>query len=337
VLIGASAAALTPGYLHAQPADDVVKQFLTEGGWSSTADDNAHGETLSQDLLQKIVRPYKTNPNDKAARRGLGLIALGIGVAEWGVRDPEGLPPDPAGTNWASHSSADTGKHLTSYVIGGVGIAHYDLGELATFVNTVADSSLIPDANKQEYREVIDANRFPANKMTYDCIRAAGLCHGGMPETDLRGEPFHVPREPIKAPYCTSHPSKLTARDWLVFATWTRVALRDEGVQRGMLDAWLSNYWDKSLAFVRLEPGFEVEALINVRFRNSKGSKANAVTQTPGVDASGRVARELAGYAMADPTAYNRRCALMQRPVVLYCHLMGQPQMPAYTCPAARN
>ena len=334
-LIAVSAAALIPDYLRAQPADDVVKQFIVEGGWSLTADDNASGEALSQDLLQKVVKAYAANPKDEAAQRGLGLIALGIAVAEWGVRDPKGLPPDPAGMNWASHSSAATGKHLVSYVVGGVGVAHYDVGDLVAFVNKIADSPLVPEANKQEYRDVVDARRFPLGTLTYDRIRAAGLCNGGMPSADLRGEPFHVPRQTVDASYCAKQTSKLGARDWLVFATWTRVALRDENVQRGLLDNWLSKYWHKSLAFVAPGPGFEDEAFINVRFRNSLSGTANTVTQTPGVDTAGRVARELAGYARADAKAYNRRCKLMQRPVVLYRHFTGQPPIPPFACPLA--
>jgi hypothetical protein len=334
-LIGVSAAALIPGYLRAQPADDVVKQFMVEGGWSLTADDNAHGEALSQDLLEKIIKAYAANPKDEAAQRGLGLIALGIAVAEWGVRDPKGLPPDPAGKNWASQSSAGTGKHLMSYVVGGVGVAHYDVGDLVAFVNKIADSPLVPAANKQEYRDVVDVKRFPAGKLTYDRIRAAGLCNGGMPSADLRGEPFQVPKQRVDAPYCAKQRSELGSKDWLVFATWTRVALRDEGVQRDLLGNWLSKYWQKSLAFVAPGLGFEEEAFINVRFRNSLSGAANTVKQTPGVDTPGRVARELAGYARADAKAYNRRCKLMQRPVVLYRHFTGQSPILPYTCPVA--
>jgi hypothetical protein len=222
-----------------------------------------------------------------------------------------------------------------SYVIGGVGVAHYDVGDLVTFVNKIADSPLVPEAAKQEYRDIVSVKRFPSGRPTYDRIRAAGLCKGKMPDTDLRGEPFHVPTQKVDAAYCAKQTSTLGARDWLVFATWTRVALRDEGIQRELLDNWISKYWLKTLAFVAPGPGFEEEAFINARFRNSLSGAANTVKQTPGVNAPGRVARELAGYAKADARAYNRRCKLMQRPGVLYRHFTGQPPAPPYACPLA--
>jgi hypothetical protein len=156
-----------------------------------------------------------------------------------------------------------------------------------------------------------------------------------MPETDLRGEPFHVPTQKVDAAYCAKQTSALGASDWLVFATWTRVALRDEGIQRELLDNWISKFWLKTLAFIAPGPGFEEEAFINARFRNSLSGAANTVKQTPGVNTPGRVARELARYAEADARAYNRRCKLMQRPGVLYRHFTGQPPLQPYACPSA--
>ena len=42
-----------------------------------------------------------------------------------------------------------------SYVIGGVGVAHYDVGDLVAFVNKIADSPLVPAANKQVDRMIL--------------------------------------------------------------------------------------------------------------------------------------------------------------------------------------
>jgi hypothetical protein len=74
------------------------------------------------------------------AQQGLGLLALLLGTAEWGVAGA-GLPDDPAKKNWESDTGEDSGKHVMSYAVGGVGILHADVGDLEEYVKWVAARS----------------------------------------------------------------------------------------------------------------------------------------------------------------------------------------------------
>jgi hypothetical protein len=110
-LLGA-AAGLAPIKLIAQPApnEDLVREFLRQGQWSTTADDNATGESLTQDFLRRLV--VNQDPDTPSGRTSLGLFALALGVAEWGVASPDALPADPNGT----HSGAATPEMIQASI-----------------------------------------------------------------------------------------------------------------------------------------------------------------------------------------------------------------------------
>ena len=119
--------------------------FLDAGRWSATADDNIAGEKIPADVVRRIVHSYNLSPTALMARRGLGLLALMLGVAEWGVDGHGGLPEDPNNhKNWISNAGPTTGKHLMSYAIGGVGISHADVGDLQEFVKWIAELTCNP-------------------------------------------------------------------------------------------------------------------------------------------------------------------------------------------------
>lgn len=76
---------------HGLSTED-FQTFLEAGRWSATADDNTAGEKVTADAVRKIVQAYNADPAELMARRGLGLLALMLGVAEWGVDGHDGYP-----------------------------------------------------------------------------------------------------------------------------------------------------------------------------------------------------------------------------------------------------
>nr|GFD60997.1 hypothetical protein [Tanacetum cinerariifolium] len=78
-------------------------------------DDNTQGETLKTDFVKSVILDYRDKPQERSAQSGLGLLALTLSVAQWGIDDPEGLPQDPAQNDWKPQTSHNTGKHLMSY------------------------------------------------------------------------------------------------------------------------------------------------------------------------------------------------------------------------------
>ena len=126
---------------------EVFDAVLDQGLWHRSVDDNVQGERLTADLIRRIVTRYRADTEDAVALQDMGLFALALGVAEWGVSSPDmaSLPRDPAGKKWASDTGPDSGKHLTSYSIGGIGISHADVGDLETIIRDVAaDVTLVP-------------------------------------------------------------------------------------------------------------------------------------------------------------------------------------------------
>ena len=319
---------------------DLFEAFLQQGLWSKTVEDNVTGECLKADLIGRIVTRYRAAPDDAAATQDMGLFALAMGVAEWGVIDPIGLPPDPRGKNWASDTGPDSGKHLMSYAIGGVGVSHADVGDLEQFIRDVAgDSTLVPPQHAPALLRLADRNLYkPRNgqhAVIYDEIRAAGVCSSERFDTDLLGEPFrHFDRVGVDAAYCAKHKNgNLNATDWRVFRTWMRAAIRNRAMQERLASLWLEKYWNVTLSKVPRGAGFMEEALVNVRVRNSSPVDANRAVGRPAGTVAERVQRELDQYGAFSLNTLKRRCRLMLRPVVLFRHFAGEPPLQGVACP----
>lgn len=134
---------------------NLVAEFLRTGAESSPPHAR---ERITIDLATQCIRA-STSPGYEEA----GLLALFIGVANWGVRAAEAGPAekilgaDPAGRGWAG-TSAGHGKHLTDCALGGLSIAHLDSSALQKVYDVWGRPALSKD--------VLD--------MTYDRIRNLG-------------------------------------------------------------------------------------------------------------------------------------------------------------------
>ena len=71
----------------------VFDAFLQQGLWHVTVDDNVTGECLTADLIRQIVTRYRAQPGDAGVVQDMGLFALAMGVAEWGVSIRRACPP----------------------------------------------------------------------------------------------------------------------------------------------------------------------------------------------------------------------------------------------------
>jgi hypothetical protein len=306
-------------------SEALVEQILERGGWSPSADDNISGETLKTDFVKTLMLDYHQKPGDRAAQLGLGLLALTLGVAQWGIEDPAGLPADPAQSDWSAQTSANSGKHLMSYGVGGVGIAHMDQGDLIAFMEYVLQSGVVPPEHRAAFARLTDPALYPKSQGgVYGQLRAAGVCAPLAIDVDLEGAAFKHFHNSHNVGYCSKYKNpSLTSLDWQTFRTWIRAALRTREGQYWLLGSWLSKYWDKSLATVPPGDGAAEELLINVRIRNSLPACADQAVQAPADDAGGRVRRELDEYEKCAPSAFERRRDLMLRSVVLYRHFTG--------------
>jgi hypothetical protein len=320
---------------HGLSTED-FQTFLEAGRWSATADDNVAGEKVTADAVRRIVQAYNDNPEGRMARRGLGLLALMLGVAEWGVDGHDGLPEDPNSKNWSSNAGPTTGKHLMSYAIGGVGISHADVGDLQEFVNWIAGSSgVVPDARKEALLRLTEVKYQHADRgIQYDEVRAAGLCKQqpkGQADKDLLGELFHY-TSPGPVDCDKWRNDKLNPLDWLTFRTWIRVALRTQDAQAYLLRLWFEKYWDKTLSMLPPGESFAEEAVINVRIRNSLPKAADAAIKLAAAHhgTAEKIQVQLKEYDNAKPGTpehpgpAKRRWKIMMRPVVLYRHVLGK-------------
>lgn len=187
-VVGGVIASMSTGTGSAQAgiSPALVDDFLRQGQWSEIADDDATPEVLSQDLLRRLVKEYRDHPNEQSGQSALGLFALALAVAEWGVRDPNGLPPDPVDKesakikkNWASDSGPGSGKHLMSYSVGGIGISHADGGEFVEFVRRISQIPELTEQQRVQLLAAIDKSRYKEGKVTFDQLRAASVCRPG--------------------------------------------------------------------------------------------------------------------------------------------------------------
>jgi len=324
--------------------DELLAEFLRQGQWSEAADDNANREALTLAFLSRLVDAYAKDPGQRDAQRALGLFVLALGVAEWGVSDPDTLfdpgsdgtrrDTDPAGRSWASDSIGDSGKHLMAYALGGIGISHADGGEFVDFVRRIADLPDLSPEQRQELLNVVDRSRYSGGKVTFDQLRAASVCRAGtlILGDDLFGVPFRHHTTGGGTTYCARFfiSPDLTARDWTVFRTWARFAMRRAETQHHLIERWMELYWDKSLAQMRPGEGREEEAFINVRFRNSFSGAAAGVAAAADKPVVDRIALQMDRYRERGEERFRRRVDIIQRPIVLYRRLLGKPPIPKY-------
>jgi hypothetical protein len=309
--------------------DTLMETIFERGGWSASADDNVQGETLKADFVKGLMLDYRDKPQERSAQSGLGVLALTLSVAQWGIDDPAGLPQDPAQSGWKAQTGSNSGKHLMSYGVGGVGIAHLDQGDLLAFMRHVLEAGIVPDEHRAAFARLTVPSLYPAAQGgVYGQLRAAGECAPLAIDVDLEGAVFKHFKNSHNVGYCQKYKNpSLTSLDWQTFRTCIRAALRTKEGQRWVFRLWLEKYWDRSLARVPPGEGATEELLINVRIRNSLPACADKAVLAPAVDANGRVKRELDEYAKCAPSAYERRRALMLRPVVLYRHFTGAPPL----------
>lgn len=315
-------------------SDDVFDTILKRGGWHEAADDKILGETLTSDVIKTIVTRYRARPSDRHAQQDLGLLALTLGVAEWGIADTAGLPPDPRGKGWASDTGIDSGKHLMSYAVGGIGISHADVGDLEKFIALVAGSEIVPAQHRPALLRLADKSLYARHQVIYDDIRAAGRCATTLADSDLLGSTFDHFKGPAGSSYCSRYANKnLTEHDWRVFRTWMRAALRTRKMQEWLASLWMDKYWTPSLAKVPQGPGFIEEVIINARLRNSAPTIADQAVARTATTVTEHIQRELDAYGAWSMKTLKRRCRIMLRPVVLYRHFAGEPPLQDIRCP----
>jgi hypothetical protein len=314
-------------------SEEDFSEYLRAGRWSADADDHIVGEAVSGDFIQKLVLAYNREPTSIRAHQGLGLAALLLGIAEWGVIGTD-LPDDPAKKDWDSDTGEDSGKHLMSYAVGGVGISHADVEDLKEYVEWVAASDLVP-MNQKSALLRLTTIKYAKKGILYDEVRAAGRCSASLGNTDLRGEPFRHFIGPAGSKYCHDYENDaLAENDWLVFRTWMRASLRTKEGQRYLLRLWFRKYWQPTVNQVPVGEGAAEEMLVNVRIRNSAPKIAtNAVQQHPPLPGvAGRVQRQINEYANWKLKTARRRWRIMMRPVVLYRHFSGLPSLTGIGC-----
>lgn len=303
--------------------------------WDALGDDNRQGECLPQTFVKKIVVDYIASPNDPQALRSLGLLTLFLGIAQWGIADPAGLPDDPQGKHWGSVTGVDSGKHLMSYSIGGVGATHADVGLLAEFIARVAEQPYVPANQRAAILRLTDPTLYGGHEVKYDQIRCAALCVKQDFTLDLMGEPFHHFHTTADSEWCRQYNrSKLAPQDWLVFKTWMRVALRDRVMQDWLLSRWLDTDWLTTTRMVPAGEGYAEESLLNARVRNSSPSLANKAVRMAATSVGEKIRRELDTYGeLESGKTLRRRCRLMLRPVVLFRHFAGLEHLSGISCP----
>jgi hypothetical protein len=310
-----------------------VNDYLRGGRWSEAAEDNISGEAIPSDFVRKLVLSYKSEPNSVRPQQGLGLVALLLGIAQWGVTGSD-LPNDPAKKDWHSVTGEDSGKHLMSYAVGGVGISHADVEDLKEYVEWVAASDLVPMIYKPALLRLA-AIKYAKKGILYDEVRAAGRCSASPGNSDLLGEPFKHFEGPAGSRYCHDYDnSALEEKDWVVFRTWMRASLRTKKGQRYLLELWFRKYWQPTIKQIPGGEGAAEEMIVNVRVRNSSPVVATKSIQrhAPLPGTAGRVQRQIDAYADWKLKTARRRWQIMMRPVVLYRHFSELPPLDGVTC-----
>ncbi|MFT4503161.1 hypothetical protein [Caballeronia sp. 15711] len=311
----------------------VLEELMSHAQWSTTADDNARDETIPIAFYKDLVEAYNANTNDDTARRNLGLLALTVGVSEWGVSGvDEAQLPDPRNTKWCSNSNARQGKHVMSYDLGGIGISHVDSSQLGHFIEFVAERFVTTPAHaddKAALLQLADSSSYRKNHIQYDQIRASGLCNAEHINEDLFGEPFKADaaHPGVSSENCENWDNKphMSSQTWQLFRTYMRIALRTQAGQEWIFNSWLDDYWMRSLKKTLAAGGTVDEALVNARIRNSGPAYADRALSLMGGGDTACIQREIKAYEdMGGSTAW-RRFDFLMRSVNLYRFLAKQP------------
>jgi hypothetical protein len=317
-----------------------IGELMQIAGWSPAADDDVSGKTVPSTFFSKLVQAHIANPGDATARRNVGLIALLVGVAEWGVSG-DNVPPDPQGTHWESNSGPKQGKHLMSYDLGGIGISHVDSAELGKFVQYVALEFIVDAEQRKRYLRFADASLYrvvpPAisHDIMYNQIRASGVCVPTRITKDLNGNDFAEDGHGGAEKYCSDWKNpNFSVEDWQLFRHYARVALRTSEGQEWVLDSWLDHNWTPSVEAVLASGGSIDEALANARVRSSFPVAAKHALQKRATSDTERIQREIDAYEQHKHTTAECRSGFILRSVALYRKYAGLPQLTGIKCPA---
>ena len=353
-------AALIGGVLKAKVAapatvsavdDTVLTEIMAIGGWSTTATDTTGGEQLNRhadgsralDLVKTLTPARIGGPYTPAEITNLGVLVLLLAVAEWGVAGA--TAPDPAKKHWTGPDLTQ-GKHLMSYTIGGIGVAHYDVGDALAFFDQLGISELGARTLAAKLRSIRFGEQHGA---TYDSVRArGGLC--SHPPIYDPAWPKSVRLNVDCARY--SAPATASLEDlelWTDFQKWTAFGLRQRETQRWIIDRWIQRIWMPSFQKVMANPlGTLPEAFVLARIVSSspvEGVQAYAEAQRE-TGPTNRVLAALRSYAKGHSHRSRRgfcvnthadRAGVMQRPTAI----LGLPTCPttaagglAYDCSA---
>ncbi len=200
-----------------------IDQLLQIGGFGPSADhDNQNfSEQIPFSLCKEIIEDGN-----------VGLLALFIGAANWGVSGlPGDLNPNPfkcsawdseyfgggqGASSWKGRGKG-AGKHVMDHAKGGLGIAHWDSGSLEDFhgMFNVTDSGVAKEWAKEKF----------------DWMRDRGI-----------GEHGHDTS--TKASNGLSY-----AENWKNWKQWALKLLRDKNFQTtNMIRRWLDKYFAKGLS-----------------------------------------------------------------------------------------
>jgi hypothetical protein len=308
--------------------DSDLHAILEAGHWGPQIEDNLdfYHEQLPASVIRDWVNHY--DPAKEESSVAIGALVLTTAVANWGVSGQENLPTDPEGRVWQGPGLHNDAKHLISYALGGVGIDHTDSGSLEDFIDYVKEHHPSLAEKPEHY--------FKLRGITFDRIRAnGGVCTKPRSEikVDLNGQPFGHGVFPGGKKYCPlyQNKAKTTLEDWQIFRHWTRAALRQESVQRYMINRWIEREWLPSYRAVLAAGGTVEEAMINARIRNSSPKTAAcAIKKAKGV--SDRIKAELNAYVGKEcggNPRHKERIPAMMRPVVLYRHFHTASAIPS--------
>lgn len=305
-------------------SNPALGELMQHAQWSRTADDNAANETVPSSFYNGLVQAYLKDPDSAEARRNLGLLALTVGVSEWGVSGDD-LPDDPRSDGWKSNSGPKQGKHVMSYDLGGIGISHVDAEELGRFVEFVAKGFIGDASHRQRFLVFAKPASYRHSHIQFDQIRASGLCQMPTIHKDLMGEPFaEAGHGGVSEKNCREwNNSQFDPSDWQLFRTYVRKALRTESGQEWIFNSWLDRNWMKSVEKVLSVRGSIDEALANARVRNSSPVLADqALAESQDIDTpTMRIQREIDAYAqMNNGETARRRFGFIMRSVNLYRH-----------------
>ena len=139
-------------------------RYLTE--FMNLSDSNDHktgNEQIPFDLVRRMILDDLCNNKHE----NIGLLALWIGTAKWGVSGLGKRITDPAGIDWQGPPSGG-GKRIREYEQGGVGIADYDVEKLADFYKVFLNDKS-PDVAPDSKRKLLST---PNKATKYDDIKS---------------------------------------------------------------------------------------------------------------------------------------------------------------------